>query len=121
MERNVYIADEQTLYAALRIIKLTWTQIEQAQNHQKVYALADEIMDRAGQFIKHYQSLGKALDNARKAFDDGEKKLQPQGQSILQSCCKLEKLGARQSTKNPLPQLIDIDDIPAIENEYNNN
>ena len=114
MEKNVYIADEQTLYAALRIIKLTWTQIEQAQNHQKVYALADEIMDRVGQFMKHYQNIGKALDNAKKAFDDGGKKLQPQGQSILQSCSKMQKLGAKQSTKNPLPQLVDLDDIPAL-------
>lgn len=118
MEKNVYIADEQTLYAALRIIKLTWTQIEQAQNHQKVYALADEIMDRVGQFIKHYQIIGRAIDNAKKAFDEGDKKLQPQGQSILQSCGKMQKLGAKQSAKNPLPQLVDIDDIPALGAEY---
>ena len=40
MDKNVFIADEQTLFAALRIINLTWTQIAQAQNHEKVYALA---------------------------------------------------------------------------------
>ena len=34
MEKNVYIADEQTLFAALRIINMTWTQIAQAQNHE---------------------------------------------------------------------------------------
>ena len=39
MERNVYIADEQTLYAALKIIAMTWQQIAQAENHEKVYAL----------------------------------------------------------------------------------
>ena len=117
MERNVYIADEQTLYAALRIIKLTWTQIEQARNHQEVYALANEIMERVGQFMKHYQNVGKALDNAKKAYDEGDKKLQPQGQSILQSCKKLEKLGAKQSSKNPLPQL-DFDDVPTVGTEY---
>lgn len=112
MEKNVYIADEQTLYAALRIIKLTWTQIAQVQNQQKVFDLATEMMDRVGQFMKHYQNIGKQLDSAKKAFDDGEKKLQPQGQSILQTCGKLQKLGAKQSTRNPLPQLTDIDDIP---------
>ena len=112
MEKNVYIADEQTLYAALRIIKLTWTQIAQIQNQQKVFDLATEMMDRVGQFMKHYQNIGKQLDSAKKAFDDGEKKLQPQGQSILQTCGKLQKLGAKQSTRNPLPQLTDIDDIP---------
>ena len=115
MEKNVFIADEQTLFAALRIINLTWTQIAQAQNHEKVYALANEMLDRVGQFMKKYQAIGKALDSATKAYEDGEKKLIPGGQSILQTCAKLEKLGAKQSDKNPLPQMTDIDDIPALD------
>lgn len=35
MEKNVFIADEQTLFAALRIINLTWTQITQVQKPRK--------------------------------------------------------------------------------------
>jgi len=105
MEKNVYIADEQTLFAALRIINLTWTQITQAQNHERVYELAGEMLDRVGQFMGKYKSMGDALAKAQKAYEDGEKKLQPSGQSILQTCGKLVKLGAKQSTKNPLPQL----------------
>ena len=107
MDSNVYIADEQTLFAALRIINLTWTQITQAQNHEKVFELANELMDRVGQFMGRYKSIGDALSKAVKAYDDGEKKLQPGGQSILQTCGKLRKLGAKQSAKNPLPQLDD--------------
>ena len=102
MERGVYIADEQTLFAALRIISMTWTQIAQAQNHEKVFALASEMMDRVGQFMKKYQAIGNALGKAQQAYDEGERKLQPSGQSILQTCAKLQKLGARQSDKNPL-------------------
>ncbi|WP_346710594.1 DNA recombination protein RmuC [Phocaeicola salanitronis] len=117
MDKNVFIADEQTLFAALRIINLTWTQITQVQNHEKVYALANEMLDRVGQFMKKYQALGKALDNAKSAYEDGEKKLQPSGQSILQTCSKLVKLGAKQSDRNPLPQLMDVDDVPALERE----
>ena len=105
MERGVYIADEQTLYAALRIISLTWTQIVQAQNHERVYALAEEMMDRVGQFMKKYQAVGAALGKAQQAFDEADRKLQPNGQSILQTCAKLQKLGAKQSDRNPLPQL----------------
>ena len=114
MDKNVFIADEQTLFAALRIINLTWTQIAQAQNHEKVYALANEMIDRVGQFMKKYQAIGKALDSAAKAYEDGEKKLLPGGQSILQTCGKLVKLGAKQSDKNPLPQLVDVDEVPAL-------
>ena len=114
MERGVYIADEQTLFAALRIISLTWTQIAQAQNHEKVYALASEMMDRVGQFMKKYQAVGAALQKAQQAFDEGDRKLQLTGQSILQTCAKLQKLGAKPSEKNPLPQLTDIDDVPSL-------
>ena len=117
MEKNVFIADEQTLFAALRIIHLTWTQIAQVQNHQKVYALATEMLDRVGQFMKKYQTIGKALETATSAYKDGERKLQPQGQSILQTCAKLTKLGAKPSDKNPLPQIVDIDDIQALPEE----
>lgn len=109
MERGVYIADEQTLFAALRIVSLTWTQITQAQNHEKVFALAAEMMDRVGLFMKNYQAIGAALGKAQQAFDEGERKLQPGGRSILQTCAKLQKLGAKQSEKNPL-QLDNLDE-----------
>ena len=110
MEKNVFIADEQSLFAALRIINLTWTQIVQAQNHEKVFGLASEMLDRVGQFMKRYQAIGKALETATNAYQEGEKKLQPSGQSILQTCSKLTKLGAQQSQKNPLPQLTDTEE-----------
>ena len=109
MERNVYIADEQTLFAALRIINMTWTQIAQAQNHEKVYELANEMMDRVGQFMDRYKAVGKALESAGKAYEAADKKLQPTGQSIIQTCAKLQKLGAKQSSRNPIPELQDAD------------
>ena len=107
MEKNVFIADEQSLFAALRIISLTWTQIAQAQNQEEVFKLANEILDRVGQFMKKYQAIGKYLGAATEAYQEGEKKLLPNGQSILTSCKKLTKLGAKPSAKNPLPQLSD--------------
>ena len=106
MEMNVFIADEQTLFAALRMISLTWTQIAQAQNHEKVYELANEILDRVGKFMKSYESIGKAIKSAQDAYEEGEKKLAPSGQSIIQTCAKLEKLGAKQNSRNPI-RLID--------------
>ena len=102
MEKNVFIADEQTLYAALHIINLTWTQIAQAQNHEKVFALANEMIDRVGQFVRKYEEVGKALARAQTAYEEGSRKLAPQGKSILTTAGKLIKLGAKQSDKNPI-------------------
>ncbi len=105
MEMNVFIADEQTLFAALRMINLTWAHIAQAENHEKVYELANEILDRVGKFMACYENIGEAIKRAQRAYDEGSKKLAPTGQSILQSCAKLEKLGARQSKRNPIGEI----------------
>ena len=85
MDRNVYIADEQTLYAALRIINLTWTQIVQKESHEKVYELANELMERVGIFMERYRRIGSELDSAQTAYEEGKKYLLPNGKSILQT------------------------------------
>jgi DNA recombination protein RmuC len=105
MEMNVFIADEQTLFAALRMINLTWTQIKQAENHKEVYKLANEMIKRVGMFIKNYDAVGKALNNARAAYEEGEKKLADKGQSIIVTCNQLEALGAKQHATYPVPRL----------------
>ena len=115
MEQRVYIADEQTLYAALKIIQMNWTQIKQAQNHEEVFRLASEMIDRVGQFVKKYNDIGDALMKAQKAFEDGKKKLEDRGQSIVLSANKMLKLGAKQSLKNPVPSLLDVEEVMDID------
>ncbi len=102
-EHKVCIADEQSLYSVLNIINMAWTQIAQAENHQKVYELANEIIERVGIFYKKYQEVGKALQSAQKSYEESSKKLENGGQSIIQSSNKLIALGAKQSSRNPLP------------------
>ena len=109
MEMNVFIADEQTLFAALRMINLTWTQIKQAENHKEVYRLANEMVKRVGMFLKNYEAVGKALKNACGAYEDGEKKLQDKGQSIVVTCNQLEALGAKQNASYPIPKVNEIE------------
>ena len=113
-ESNVYITDEQSLYGALKIVNITWTQVAQAQNHEKVYELANEMIDRVGIFMEKYEAIGKALDKATSEYNDGKKKLLPNGQSIINTSGKLLKLGAKNSDRHPVPTLLDIDDIPQI-------
>lgn len=114
MERKVYIADEQTLFAALSIIKLTWTQIAQVNSQKEIFELVNEMIDRVGQFMKQYTLLGTALKNAQEAYDKAGDKLTPGGQSILTTTSKLIKLGAQDSKKNSVAKFIDIDDVADI-------
>lgn len=103
MEQNVYIADEQTLYAALKIIDLTWRQIAQAENHERVYELADEMLKRVGMFMQKFMEIGKSLESATKAYEGGLAKLSESGQSIPQTCRKLVKLGASSQSRKGVP------------------
>ena len=111
---NVYIADEQSLYGALKIVKLTWTQVAQAQNHEKVYELASEMIDRVGLFLERYRAVGKALGKATEEYEDGMKNLAPQGRTILNTAGKLIKMGAKDSGKHPIRPLLDIDEIASL-------
>lgn len=115
MEQNVFIADEQTMFAALRVVNITWTQIAQAQNHERVYELANEMLNRVGQFWKEYDQMGQQLRKASDAYDRARKKITEGGQSINTTARRLIALGAKQNDRNPLPQMTDIDDIPALE------
>ncbi len=114
-EANVYITDEQSLYGALKIVSLTWTQVAQTQNHEQVYKLANEMIERVGLFVKKYDAIGVALEKATSEFNEGKKKLLPTGQSIINTSNKLIKLGAKNSDKHPIPTLLDVDEIQQIE------
>ena len=113
-DSGVYIADEQSLYGALKIVSLTWTQVAQAQNHEKVYELANEMIDRVGQFMERYEGVGKALEKAWAEYEAGQRKLIPQGKSIINTSGKLIKLGAKNSDRHPIKALLDIDEIPSL-------
>jgi DNA recombination protein RmuC len=113
-DQNVYIADEQSLYGAIRIVQLTWTQVQQAENHEKVYALAGEMMDRVDKFLSSYEAVGKSLENAMKAYGEAGRKLAPSGQSITTTAIKLAKMGARKG-KQIEKALLDVDEIGALE------
>lgn len=93
MQKKVFIADEQTLYAALRIIRITWTHIDQEQNHKRLYELAQEMIERTGNFLKEYDTIGESLQDALDAFESSRKKLLPGGRSIGTTATQILKLG----------------------------
>jgi DNA recombination protein RmuC len=116
-EKNVYIADEQSLYAMLRMVKMTWRQVQQAQNQQRVFELANEMLKRVGMFVKNMEEIGAALGKAQEAYGKGVARLGDRGQSIVTTCRKLERLGARQDSKNPLPNELDGIEMQTIEDD----
>lgn len=106
-DANVYIADEQSLYGALKIVSMTWTQVKQAQNHEEVFKLADEMIKRVGIFMDEYKKIGESLDKAYAHYEEGRKKLVPERQSIIQTSKKLIELGAKNSSAHPITEISD--------------
>lgn len=103
MDKHVYIADEQTLFAALSIIKMTWTKVAQLQHQEQLYALADEMVKRVGMFYDHFKSVGKAINSLQNEYNDSCDKLEDKGQSIIITANQIIKLGAKVSDKYALP------------------
>lgn len=99
LDRRVYIADEETLFAAIKIVAMTWQADERAQNHEKVFGLADELISRVNDFLISYSEIGRTLNAAQEAYGRGYSKLTPGGQSIPTTCLQLKALGARTALK----------------------
>ena len=72
------------------------------------------MLNRVSQFMKKYEAIGKALDNASKAYNEGEKKLLDKGQSIIKTCDKLQKLGAKTSDPSLLAQMADMNEDTSL-------
>ena len=100
--KNVLIVSEETLMPFLRLIRTAWINFEQARNQEKIVAAAQKMVDRVASFCDAYAKVGQKLEDARKAFDEGDLKLRENGQSILRAAREVEQLGIR-SKKNLPP------------------
>lgn len=104
-EKGVFVTSEQNLMAALRIIQIAWTQMQQAQNQEKIFDAARILLDRVADFIKYFDETGKKLQDAENAFARASNKLKEGQQSILNGANKLIALGAKTSARKSLPDI----------------
>ena len=102
-ERKVFITSEQNLTAILHMIHVAWVQNQQAQNQRLVFGLAEQLIDRLGDFIKRYTALGERLEQVRRAFDDCGKKLYAGNQSVVKKAHELIDMGAKENPDRRIP------------------
>lgn len=114
-DHKVLIAGELNLMAILRIIQIVWRQYQQAENQQRVFLIAEELLDRLGDFLKRYQKLGDALRNSLKAYEDAEKKVFSGRQSVVRKGNELKALGAKENPNRPIPS--ERADVEQLEQE----
>ncbi len=105
-ERKVFITGEQNLLGILHMIHLAWVQNQQAENQEKVFGIAEQLLDRLGDFIQRYNKVGEQIDQARKAFDFSTKKLNEGRQSVVQKGRELVELGAKENPNRRIPKAV---------------
>lgn len=105
-EHKVFITGEQNLLGILHMIHLAWVQNQQAENQQRVFGVAEQLLDRLGDFLQRYHKVGEQLEQARRAFDFSTNKLSEGRQSVVQKANELKQLGAKENPNRRIPKEI---------------
>ena len=98
---RIFIVSEMNLYAALRIVNITWRQIEQNKSYAKVFQTVGLLLDRLNGFIEKFGKIEHALQQASKAYDEANNQLMVSSQSVLSTGKRLSEMGVK--TKKALP------------------
>ena len=102
LKDRIFIVSEMNLYAALRIVNITWRQIEQNKSYAKVFQTVGLLLDRLNGFIEKFGKIEKCLQQASKAYDEANHQLMISSQSVLNTGQRLSEMGVK--TKKALPQ-----------------
>ena len=78
-------------------------QNQQAENQEKVFGLAEQLLDRLGDFVQRYNDLGVKLEAVQKAYDSANNKLITGRQSVAQKGRELVDLGAKENANRKIP------------------
>ena len=102
-EKKVFVTGEQNLLGILHMIHIAWVQNQQAENQEKVFGLAEQLLDRLGDFVKRYNDLGEKLHKTVEAYDSANNKLITGRQSVAQKGRELVDLGAKENPNRKIP------------------
>ena len=102
-EKKVFVTGEQNLLGILHMIHIAWVQNQQAENQEKVFGLAEQLLDRLGDFVQRYNDLGTKIEAVQKAYDNTNNKLVTGRQSVVQKGRELIDLGAKENANRKIP------------------
>ncbi len=103
-EKNIVIVTPSTLLATLRTIDSMWTNQKQQENALEIARQAGALYDKFEGFVTDLVTVGKKMDEGKKAYEESMKKLYTGGGNLITSVEKLKKMGAK--AKKSLPENI---------------
>lgn len=98
-DQGVVISGSQTLYMTLRVLEMTWKQVQQVENQENIMKAANNIVERVQNFAERLARVDEMFGRTRKAFDDLATVTAPSGQSIVTAARQLLKYGAQENRK----------------------
>ena len=98
-DKGVVIAGSQNLYMVLRVLEMTWKQVQQMENQQKIMELANQMVDRVQLFAERMDEVKRQFQKTSDALLNVEKSTAESGMSIITSARNLLKMGASENPK----------------------
>jgi DNA recombination protein RmuC len=92
--QNIIIASPTLLMSLLRVVGMSWRQVELAKNAQDISALGGELYKRLLVFTDHIGKVGKGLQNAMSGYDSAIGSLE---KSVLPAARKMHELQGKSS------------------------
>jgi DNA recombination protein RmuC len=113
LKERIFIVSETNLYAALRIVNITWRQIEQNKSYAKVFQTVGLLLDRLNGFIDKFGKIEKTLKQATSAYEEANHQLMVGSRSVLDTGLRLSNMGVK--TKKALPESYATDSYDEFE------
>lgn len=119
-DKGVIISGSQNLYMMLRVLEMTWKQVRQVENQQKIMEAANSVIDRVQLFYERFLKVDDMLEKTRTAFNEMKTVTSNSGPSIVVAASKLLKYGATENPKRKARLPKDEDEAPQIESGNDN-
>ena len=111
-KQNIIIASPTLLMSLLRVVGMSWRQVELAKNAHEISELGGELYKRLLTFTGHIEKVGKNLQTAMNGYDAAVGSLE---KSVLPSARKMHELQGKQpddlNTLDPIernPRLVSL-------------
>ena len=107
--RNVIIASPTLLMSLLRVVKMSWQQVELAQNAQEIADLGFDLYKRFLKFTDHFGKIGNHLQKAMGGYDAAVGSLERQ---VLPAARKFKGLQGTKTGIEELPSFQSVEALP---------
>ncbi len=107
--KNIIIASPTLLMSLLRVVGMSWRQVELAQNAQEISDMGLELYKRFLKFTDHFEKIGGHLQKAMGGYNSAIGTMERQ---IMPAARKFKELQSAKVGVGEVPDLVEIETSP---------